>query len=437
MALNIIHSRSARASRVLHAIISKWSTREVSLGSTHDTSVQTVVLGITGCIAAYKACELTRALMREGIRVKAVMTEAATHFVGPLTLRTLTDQPVAVSLWDDPGSSPVHHISLAEEADVFVIAPATANVIAKLAQGRADDILTTTALATEATLVIAPAMNTHMWRAEATRANLQTLRDRGAVIVEPESGELACGDVGEGRLAPLEDIMDAVRYELSRSLDLSDRHVLVTAGPTYEPIDPVRFIGNASSGKTGYAIAEECARRGARVTLVSGPTALSDPFEVDTVRVTTALEMQAAVRRAFGDADAVIATAAVSDFRPEVFSSDKVKKGEAPDSVRLVRNPDILEGLGEDKIDTVLIGFAAETQDVEQYARLKLESKNLDLVVANDVSVPGLGFGGDMNKVILVDRHGTRELPTASKRVIARSIADELSRLLCERDIRL
>lgn len=404
------------------------------MGKAGDTlATRTVVLGVTGCIAAYKACELARMLVREDLCVKAVMTEAATHFVGPLTLRTLTDQPVATSLWDDPGSAPVHHISLAQEADVCVIAPATANVIAKLAQGRADDILTTTALATEATLVIAPAMNTHMWRAQATQDNVRTLRERGAVIVEPGSGELACGDTGEGRLAALEDIMDAVRYELSRTQDLAGRHVLVTAGPTYEPIDPVRFIGNASSGKTGYAIAEECTRRGARVTLVSGPTALSDPFEVDTIRVTTALEMQAAVRAAFGDADAVVATAAVSDFRPEVFSSDKVKKNEAPDSVRLVRNPDILEGLGEDKIDTVLIGFAAETQDVEQYARTKLESKNLDLVVANDVSAPGLGFGSDMNKVLLIDSAGTRELPVTSKRVIARTIADEISRLLRDR----
>lgn len=406
------------------------------MGKAGDTSAtHTVVLGVTGCIAAYKACELARMLVRENLCVKAVMTEAATHFVGPLTLRTLTDQPVATSLWDDPGSAPVHHVSLAQEADVCVIAPATANVIAKLAQGRADDILTTTALATEATLVIAPAMNTHMWRARVTQDNVRTLRDRGAVIIEPGSGELACGDSGEGRLAALEDIMDAVRYELSRTRDLAGRHVLVTAGPTHEPIDPVRFIGNASSGKTGYAIAEECARRGARVTLVSGPTALSDPFEVDTVRVTTALEMHTAVRAAFGDADAVVATAAVSDFRPEVFSSDKVKKDEAPDSVRLVRNPDILEGLGEDKIDTVLVGFAAETRDVEQYARTKLESKNLDLVVANDVSAPGLGFGSDMNKVLLIDSAGTRELPVASKRVIARTIADEISRLLRERTI--
>lgn len=413
----------------------KYETRRQAVSETHHVSDKhTVVLGITGCIAAYKACELTRMLVRDSVRVKAVMTEAATRFVGPLTLRTLTNEPVATSLWDEPGAAPVHHISLAEEADVYVIAPATANVIAKLAHGRADDLLTTTALATEATLVIAPAMNVHMWRAEATRANLRILRDRGAVIVEPATGELACGDVGEGRLAELADIADAIRCELRRSQDLLGRHVLVTAGPTYEPLDPVRFIGNASSGKTGYVIAEECVRRGARVTLVSGPTALSDPFGVRTVRVTTAVEMHAAVRDSFGDADAVIATAAVSDFRPEVFSAEKLKKGEAPDTVRLVRNPDILEGLGDDKIDTILIGFAAETSDVEQYARGKLESKNLDLVVANDVSVEGLGFGSDHNKVLFIDHEGTRESPVTSKRVIARLVADELSRLLARRD---
>lgn len=402
--------------------------------SSQGSQGRTVVLGVTGCIAAYKACELARMLVRDGVRVKTVMTSAATRFVGPLTMRTLTDEPVTTSLWDDPGSAPVHHISLAAQADVMLIAPATANVIAKLAAGRADDMLTTTALATEAPLVIAPAMNSHMWNAQATRDNVALLRRRGAVIVEPGSGELACGDMGTGRLAALEEIMDVVRMELVRGRDLEGRHILITAGPTYEPIDPVRFIGNASSGKTGYAIAEECARRGATVTLVSGPTSLPDPFGVETVRVMTALEMQTAVRESFGEADAVIATAAVSDFRPAVFSADKLKKDSAPGTVELVRNPDILEGLGEDKIDTVLIGFAAETSDVERYAIQKLESKNLDLVVANDVSVDGLGFGSDMNKVMFIDRSGTRDLPVAGKRVIARDLVDELSRLLGERD---
>lgn len=401
--------------------------RETTVGNSAD---KTVVLGITGCIAAYKACELARMLVRDGVRVKAVMTEAATHFIGPLTLRTLTDEPVATSLWDDPGSAPVHHVSLAEEADVFVIAPATANVIAKLAHGRADDILTTTALATEAPLVIAPAMNTHMWRDPATRRNVETLRARGALIVEPGSGELACGDTGEGRLAAPEDIYSAVKGELARVRDLVGREVLVTAGPTYEPIDPVRFIGNRSSGKTGYAIAEECARRGALVTLVSGPTALPDPFGVRTVHVVTALEMEEAASAAFETADAVIATAAVSDFRPAAPADHKIKKTEAPDAVRLERNPDILAGFGERKGGRVLIGFAAETSDVLRHARDKLAGKGLDLVVANDVSVPGQGFGSDSNAVWLVGPEREVEVPLTSKREIARRVVDELADML-------
>jgi phosphopantothenoylcysteine decarboxylase/phosphopantothenate--cysteine ligase len=232
-----------------------------------------VILGVTGCIAAYKSCELVRSLVKHGCRVKVVMTEAATKFVGPTTFRTLTGEPVAVGLWDEPDAR-VHHISLAEEAGVFVVAPATANTLVKLAEGRADDLLSTSALATEATLVIAPAMNVHMWRAETTQAAVARLRARGAVIVEPESGELACGDVGEGRLAEPAVIATAILGEVQRSRSLIGVRVLVTAGPTQEALDPVRFLGNRSSGKTGYAIAEEAARRGAEVTLVSGPTVL-------------------------------------------------------------------------------------------------------------------------------------------------------------------
>lgn len=387
-----------------------------------------VVLGITGCIAAYKACELSRLLVRDGVRVKVVMTEAATHFVGPVTVRTLTDEPVATSLWD-PSDAPVHHVSLAEEADVFVIAPCTANVIAKLAHGRADDILTTTALATEAPMVIAPAMNTHMWRAEATRENVATLRARGVIIVGPGTGELACGDVGEGRLAELDDILAAVRSEIARSNDLAGVRMLVTAGPTHEQIDPVRFIGNASSGKTGYALAEEAARRGADVTLVSGPTALPDPFGVRCLRVRTALEMQSAVQEAYLATDVVIAAAAVSDFRPAEPSSEKLKKDGAPDTIALVRTPDILAELGADKGRRVLVGFAAETSDVLAHAREKLVSKRLDLVVANDVSDPALGFASEENRVWLVSSAGEEALPMMHKRALAREILDRVATL--------
>lgn len=390
---------------------------------------QTVVLGVTGCIAAYKACELARLLIRDGFRVKVVMTEAATHFVGPLTLRTLTDQPVATSLWDDPAEAPVHHISLAEEADAMVVAPATANVIAKIAVGRADDILTTTALATEATLVIAPAMNTHMWRDEATQANLAVLRSRGAVIVEPDSGDLACGDVGEGRLADLDRIADATRVELARTRRLAGLKMLVTAGPTYEPIDPVRYIGNRSSGKTGFWIAEEAARRGAEVTLVTGPSSLRDPFGVDVVRVGTALEMHGAAMAVFEDVDVVVASAAVSDFRPATTYSAKAKKSDAPQNIELARNPDILAEMGAKKGLRLLVGFAAETENVLAHARAKMESKNLDMVVANDVSRPDAGFASDSNSVMLVTVDGEESLPLQHKRSIASLLLDRLADL--------
>ena len=386
-----------------------------------------MVVGVTGCIAAYKACELVRTLQRAGCRVKVVMTEAATHFVGPATFRALTGEPVALTLWDDPASARVFHTSLAEEADVFVVAPATANSLAVFAAGRADDLLSTALLATEAPVVVAPAMNVHMWRAEATRDNIATLRSRGVTIIEPESGELACGDVGEGRLAPVEDIAEAVLAEARRTRDLDGVRVLVTAGPTYEPLDPVRFLGNRSSGKTGYLIAEEAARRGAHVTLVSGPTVLPDPFGVETVRVITAEEMSEAVDRAFPACDVVVATAAVSDFRPASPAADKVKKDAAPLVLELERNPDILASLGQRKEGRLLIGYAAETTEVLEAARSKLVTKNLDLVVANDVSTEGLGFGSDRNRVWFVSTTSTEEVPEQGKRGIARLLWDRVA----------
>ena len=389
-----------------------------------------VALGITGCIAAYKSCEIARALIKRGVRVIPLMTEAATHFVGPLTLRTLTGEQVASSLWEDPGTAPVHHVSLAQEIDVMAIVPCTANVMAKLAHGRADDLLTTTALATEAPLVIAPAMNTHMWRDDATVENLEVLRSRGAVIVEPESGELACGDEGEGRLASLDVIVEAIIAEVERSNDLDGVDLLVTAGPTHEAIDAVRFIGNPSSGKTGFHIAQEAARRGARVTYVTGPSALPDPFGCTTVRVTTAAEMLDAVVAAWDACNVMIASAAVSDFRPVDAFLGKIKKDQAPATIELERTVDILAQMGRDKGDRLLVGFAAETDHVEASAQGKLASKNLDLVVANDVSKPGCGFGGDSNTVAFVTSGGTRELPSMSKRAIAVELLDEVARLV-------
>jgi phosphopantothenoylcysteine decarboxylase/phosphopantothenate--cysteine ligase len=390
----------------------------------------TIVLGITGGIAAYKSAELARALMKHGCVVKTVMTEAATRFVAPLTFRTLTNEAVATSLWEDSPGDPVHHISLAEEAEVMVIAPCTANVLAKLAQGRADDLLTTTALATEAPLVIAPAMNVHMWRKEVTQANVEVLRARGAVIVDPAYGELACGEVGEGRLATVQAITSAVLQQVKRTRSLKGRHIVVTAGPTNEPIDPVRFIGNRSSGRTGFAIAGELALRGARVTLVSGPVALQDPLCVDVVRVETALEMRDAVLAAWPNADAAIATAAVADFRPAEYSATKIKKDGAPESLALVRNPDILAELGADKGDRVLIGFAAETGDPIDAARAKLVAKNLDLVVGNDVSDPAVGFGSPDNRVWFIAADEERQLPLMPKLEVAKRLADRLAELL-------
>jgi phosphopantothenoylcysteine decarboxylase/phosphopantothenate--cysteine ligase len=392
----------------------------------------TVVVGVTGGIAAYKACEVARELMRADVRVKVVMTTAAQRFVTPLTFRTLTGEPVAVSLWDDP-SQRVHHISLAEEADVVVVVPCTANVIAKMAHGRADDILTTTLLATEAPIVIAPAMNTHMWRKEVTQANVTALRERGVVFVEPGTGELACGDTGEGRLATVSEIVDATLAALRRVRSLEGVRLLVTAGPTREPIDPVRFVGNRSSGRQGYAVAEEGARRGADVTLVSGPVSLPVPFGVRCVRVETAAEMRDAVMAAYPDTDAVVMTAAVADLRPADTAAAKLKKDAAPDTLSLERTDDILAGLGADKGGRVLIGFAAETEDVVGYARGKLIAKNLDLVVGNDISEPGVGFDSTVNRVVFVSADREEPMPVMDKRVVASALLDRLADLLKER----
>jgi phosphopantothenoylcysteine decarboxylase/phosphopantothenate--cysteine ligase len=387
-----------------------------------------VVLGVTGGIGAYKACELARELMRRGMRVKTIMTSAAQRFVTPLTFRTLTGEQVAVSLWDDP-TERVHHVSLAQEADVLVIAPCTANVIAKVAQGRADDLLTTTVLATEATLVIAPAMNTHMWLKDVTQRNVAALKQRGAVFVDPGTGELACGDVGEGRLAEVGAIADAVEREAARTHALAGVRMLVTAGPTREPIDPVRYIGNRSSGRQGYAIAEEAARRGALVTLVSGPTELPDPFGVRTVRVETAARMREEVEAAYPRADVVVAAAAVADLRPVHAEATKLKKADAPDHIDLERTVDILESLGSRKDGRLLVGFAAETGDPVAAARDKLRAKNLDLVVANDVTRPGAGFGSLTNRVTIVGADGADELPLMDKRAVARAVLDRIESL--------
>ena len=392
---------------------------------------KTVLIGVTGCIAAYKSAEIVRALQKRGLRVKVVMTEHATHFIDPLTFRSLTHEPVAVGLFDDP-SDPIHHISLAEEADLFLIAPCTANVVAKIAHGIADDLLTTTALACTAPLVVAPAMNVHMYEAAATQENLSALARRGARIVEAGSGYLACGDVGRGRLAEIEDIVDCVLETLEGDArrDLEGMHVLVTAGPTEEPIDPVRFITNRSSGKMGYAVAEAAAARGAKVTLVSGPVALDAPAGVDRVPVRTACEMLQSASDPFERCDIAVFTAAVADMRPAAPVAHKLKKSSSDDAdllsrIELVENPDILATLAARKRDDqVIVGFAAETDDVVANALRKLASKHADFIVANRVG-EGVAFGTDDNQATLVLVDGSVDLPLMPKRELADRILDQ------------
>lgn len=391
-----------------------------------EPAQKTVLLGVTGCIAVYKSCEIVRALQKAGVRVKVVMTEHATEFVGPTTFRALTHEPVAVGLFDDP-SDPIHHISLAQEADVFLIAPCTANVIAKIANGIADDLLTTTALATTAPLVIAPAMNVNMYENGATRYNIGKLHIRGARIIEAGDGYLACGDVGRGRLAEIDDIVTAVLEELGMSRDLSGRHVMVTAGPTVEPIDPVRYISNHSSGKTGYAVARAAALRGADVTLISGPVSIPAPEGVRVVHVKTARDMFAAAEEAFEGADIAVFAAAVADMRPKLAADRKLKKGQSDAELgvlELIENPDILATLGARKTHQVVVGFAAETNDVVANAEKKLVSKRADLVVANQVG-EGKAFGTDDNEVWFVDDEDIEELPRMSKARLADAILNK------------
>ena len=394
-----------------------------------EQTQKTVLVGVTGCIAAYKAAQIVRGLQKAGVRVKVVMTEHATEFVGPTTFRGLTREPVAVGLFDAPGD-PIHHVSLAQECDLFLIAPCTGNVVAKVACGIADDLLTTTALACPAPLMIAPAMNVNMYEAAATQENFATLRRRGVQIIEADEGYLACGDVGRGRLADPAVIVEAVLERLAAldaPLDLAGKKVLVTAGPTREPIDAVRYISNYSSGKQGFAVARAAAARGAQVTLVSGPVALDDPAGVDVVKVNTACQMLEAAREAFAGADIAVFTAAVADMRPAAPADRKLKKdtdAQALSAVELVENPDILATLAAQKVPgQVVVGFAAETNDVVENAQRKLQAKGADLIVANRVG-EGLAFGTDDNQACLVSRAGVEELPLMSKDALANRIFD-------------
>jgi phosphopantothenoylcysteine decarboxylase/phosphopantothenate--cysteine ligase len=389
--------------------------------------VPVVVLGVTGCIGAYKACEVLRELQRREADVRVVMTAAATRFVTPMTFEALSRHPVFHDQWALGVNGDIRHIALADEADLLLVAPATANILGKFARGVADDALSTLYLATRAPVMVAPAMNVNMFEHPAVRENLAILRARGVSVVEPGSGYLACGWLGKGRLAEVGEIVDAAMAALARRRDLEGETVLVTAGPTVEDVDPVRFLSNRSSGKMGYRIAEAARDRGAKVILVSGPTSLPAPHGLEICAVRSAEEMERAVAGRVGPATVVIAAAAVADYRPASSSPSKQKKTDGPLTLELVRTPDILKGLGEAKGDRVLVGFAAETENLLAHAAQKLEAKNLDLVVANDVTVPGAGFESDGNAVVLLRKDGTRlDVPLASKREVAERILDEV-----------
>jgi phosphopantothenoylcysteine decarboxylase/phosphopantothenate--cysteine ligase len=395
-----------------------------------------ITLGVTGGIAAYKSAELVRRLQDQGHSIQVVMTRAAREFITPLTFAALSGQRVITDLFSNqPGGegsldSAIDHIAVAQRTDLLLVAPATADILAKFARGVADDFLSTLYLATTAPVVVAPAMNVNMWQHAATQENVATLRARGARIVEPSEGYLACGMTGSGRLAEQEEILKAVREVLKAEQDLAGETVLVTAGPTCEDIDPVRFLTNRSSGKMGYAVAEVAARRGAKVTLVSGPTSLETPQGVERIEVRSAEEMQRAVQTRFSACTIAIFAAAVADYRPVEKSSQKIKRGKDTLTLRLQPNPDILASVARDKGDRLVVGFAAETEHVAENARKKLTQKNADLIVANDVSKDGAGFDVDTNIVTLFSRDGRDlPLPRLSKVEVAQRILDEALRL--------
>ena len=400
------------------------TSKSSSRGCAADLAGKRIILGVTGGIAAYKAAYIASALTQSGAEVHVVLTEHGARFVGPATFWGITRNPVITGLFEPHSEAEIEHVSLPENADLLLIAPATANIIGKLANGIADDMLSTMALVVRCPVVIAPAMNAKMYTNPIVVANMNRLRERGHIIVEAESGRLACGDEGIGRLAEPERIIQVIEEVLVGARDYAGRSVLVTAGPTQEPIDPVRYITNRSSGKMGYALAECAAGRGAKVTLVSGPTDLPAPSGVEIVRVRTVHEMFEAVDRLVAGADVFICAAAPADFTPAEVSGEKIKKS-GPLTLKLDRAVDILGEAGKRKGRTVLVGFAAETCDLEKYAAQKLKKKNLDLIVANDVSAESDTFGSDTNEVILISRTGDKiRWPRMSKRGVANGILD-------------
>jgi len=393
-----------------------------------------IVLGVTGGIAAYKAAELVRLLVKEEANVYVVMTRNAQEFMTPLTFQTLSGNPVITDLFTLVEEQKIGHIALADLAELIIILPATANIIGKIANGIADDFLSTMVMASKAPVLFAPSMNVNMWENKALQKNIQTLVERGYHFIEPGEGELACRWYGKGRLAELNEVVERIEDLLSQK-DLKGEKILITGGPTQEPIDPVRFLTNRSSGKMGYALAKVARRRGAEVILVTGPTSLPLPRrDIEIVPVQTAEEMRRAVFAHVQGCSAVIKAAAVSDFRPKAMSLQKLKKASASPYLELEKTEDILGEIGKKKGDRILVGFAAETEDLVTNARKKLMEKNLDLIVVNDVTKPGVGFGLDTNQVkILYPSGEVKDLPLMSKEEVSQSILDDVVKLLRQR----
>ncbi len=388
---------------------------------------KTIVLGVTGGIAAYKAVEIARLLVESGATVRVAMTEAATRFVGPLTFQAITRRRVAVDQFEMGESGDIGHIELGRDADAILVAPATANTLAEIACGLADDAVTAAVLATEKPVILAPSMNCRMYNNEATRANIDVLKRRGYELVGPAEGWLACGDDGAGRLAEPDEIVEKVAEMIITSAELKGKKVIVTAGGTREPLDPVRYLGNRSSGRMGFEVANEAIRRGAEVKLVIGATALVPPRGAKVVRANTAEEMLSAVLESFDDSDALVMTAAVSDYRPSKTAESKIKKGRETISVELEPAPDILKEVASRKRGQIVIGFAAETDGVLEEARRKMRDKGLDLVVANDVSRAGIGFGGDIIDATIIAPDGPAlDLGIVEKREVARLVINRL-----------
>lgn len=393
---------------------------------------KTVVIGVSGGIAVYKTLDVVSRLRKLGVNVNVIMTKSATEFVTPLSFQSLSQNYVVCDMFEDPKTWDVEHISLAKRADVFLIAPATANVIGKIANGIADDMLTTTVMATKAKVLIAPAMNTNMYENPILQRNINTLKELGYNFVEPESGRLACGDTGKGKLASPETIVDEVVKLLSKDQDLKGKSIIVTAGPTIESIDPMRYITNRSTGKIGYSIAKEAIERGADVTLITGPTNLTPPQNLKKlVKIESAKDMYEAVLANLDENDVVIKSAAVADYKPKNYSNKKIKKSDDDLVIELDRNKDIAQEIGKIKNNKILVGFAAETNDLIENASLKIKKKNLDFIVANDLTKEGAGFGVDTNIVKIIDKEGNiTEYPKMKKEEVANIILDKIKELL-------